>query len=671
MRYLRNYASHALPVSSLVVASLVGAPVAGQGKVELVTVVPPTGGIVPNRVAAVQVLDENSSEIVFVTRNEGAFCGGGTPASAWKLVLDPDTGDVVSLELKQHLSQIQEIRASLFEASDGTLFTGGGWCGHKPPYVSFDSGETWRPASQGVHPPNSTFSFVEFQGETYAGTGYEPFHAQLYRWLGGGGPDDWEFVLDLDPPRSILDCMAVFEGQLFVGTIIYWFNGCSMCEGSVPVHRSTDGSTFIPTSGIPSCASVMQLVTVDDELLALTSAGCPSTDFDIYRWNTAQEEWEFHTPYSLESTPSYWPRMFRSHAGVLYAYGQAPGDPLPGIYASADIGLTWEQIAEIDDPLASCIDIHEGTMYIGTSHDGGHNVYIYRLSLGVQAYLDIKPGSCPNSFNRNSHGVLPAALVGTASFDVSQVDLSSLLLVRTDGEGGSVAPNFGPPGPHPTIDDVATPFEGEECDCHEAMGDGIADLMLHFRTDDVVANLDLNSFAPGVLVSLTLTGNLLDGEEFEVDDCVRLVPPGTPPGLLAVSSNLPGAWIDLTPPDNAIDQGGFANFVRSYPLTTEVTLTAPSAQLGWVFVGWHVIDLGFSSNDPVADNFDTIIRRQSITVPIEAALEVVEAVYMQVMPPEPGDGPDQGNGDPTHTGRGWTNDSQGTLPAPGGSWDGS
>jgi hypothetical protein len=286
--------------------------------------------------------------------------------------------------------------------------------------------------------------------------------------------------------------------------------------------------------------------------------------------------------------------------------------------------------------------------------------------------IDIKPGSCPNSYNRNSHGVLPVALLGTDNFDVTQVDLDSLLLIRKDGEGGSVAPNFGPPGPTPTIEDAATPFAGEEqCDCHEETGDGIDDLMLHFRTDDVVANLELNDFAPGAFVSLTLVGALLDGTPFEGDDCVRLVPPGSPPGLLAVASNLPGAWIDLTPPDDTIDQGGFASFVRSYPLTTEVTLSAPPAQLGWVFVGWNVVNPGFSSNDPVADSLDALIRRQSITLPIETALVVVEAVYEQVMLPEPGDDPDPSTGDPVDTSRGWTNDPQGTLPAPGGSWGGS
>ncbi len=269
--------------------------------------------------------------------------------------------------------------------------------------------------------------------------------------------------------------------------------------------------------------------------------------------------------------------------------------------------------------------------------------------------LDIKPSSCPNSFNRNSNGVLPVALTGSGSFDVSEVDITTIELTRADGVGGSVSPHEGPPGPHTVIDDVATPFPGELCDCHEETSDGFDDLSMKFKSQDVVSALDLDGEDPGALIELCVSGNLNDGTPFgPACDCIRLVPPGSPPGLLAVTSNLPEAWIDLTPPDNAIDQGGFANFVRSYPLTTEVTLTAPSAQLGWVFVGWNVITLGFGSNDPVADNFDTLIRRQSITLPIESALEVVEAVYEPGILPEPGDGPDPSNGVPTAPKRGPT-----------------
>jgi hypothetical protein len=142
--------------------------------------------------------------------------------------------------------------------------------------------------------------------------------------------------------------------------------------------------------------------------------------------------------------------------------------------------------------------------------------------------LDMKPGTCPNSFNRNSNGVLPAALPGSASFDVSQVDLTTVQLSRADGVGGSVAPQEGPPGPHTVIEDVATPFDGDLCDCHDETGDGFADLSMKFLTELVTSELLLDDLPAGALVELTLTGTTLDGTEFHANDCIRLVPPGTP-----------------------------------------------------------------------------------------------------------------------------------------------
>ncbi|MCZ6493692.1 MAG: hypothetical protein O6933_06390 [Planctomycetota bacterium] len=209
--------------------------------------------------------------------------------------------------------------------------------------------------------------------------------------------------------------------------------------------------------------------------------------------------------------------------------------------------------------------------------------------------LDIKPGSCPNSFNRNSHGVLPVALVGAKDFDVNEVDLSSILLSRADGIGGSVAPNEGPPGPHSVFADVATPFEGKEpCDCHDLEGDGILDLSMKFITDDMVEALQLDDLPAGDLIQLVVNGTLLDGTPFSASDCIRLVPPGTPPGVMAVGSNLSGVYIDVTPLDETLDGGGFANFNRTYWLGTIVTLTAPQTHLGWVFAGWSD-NAGFGS----------------------------------------------------------------------------
>jgi hypothetical protein len=206
----------------------------------------------------------------------------------------------------------------------------------------------------------------------------------------------------------------------------------------------------------------------------------------------------------------------------------------------------------------------------------------------IMPALDIKPGSCPNSFNRHSRGVLPVALLGTADIDATAIDVSSILLARADGIGGSVAPHEGPPGPHSVLEDVGTPFDGEWCDCHDLEGDGITDLMMHFKTDDVVETLELNDLDPGALVELVVSGNLLDGMAFTASDCIRLVPPGTAPGLLTVESTVPGAWIDASPLDETLDGGGFADFERTYPLTTVVTLTAGMSMYGQSFMAWRI-----------------------------------------------------------------------------------
>ena len=141
--------------------------------------------------------------------------------------------------------------------------------------------------------------------------------------------------------------------------------------------------------------------------------------------------------------------------------------------------------------------------------------------------IDIKPGSCPNSF-KGKRGVLPVAVIGTADLDVTDIDLSSLALSRADGGGGFVAPLEGPRGPRSRFEDVATPFGGEVCDCHDLEGDGILDLSLKFDTEALALALDLGALPDGDLVELVVTGNLLDGTPIEGSDCVRLVPPGTP-----------------------------------------------------------------------------------------------------------------------------------------------
>jgi hypothetical protein len=138
--------------------------------------------------------------------------------------------------------------------------------------------------------------------------------------------------------------------------------------------------------------------------------------------------------------------------------------------------------------------------------------------------LDIKPGSCPNSYNNKGtgNGKLPVSLVGTSEVDAALIDPSTLLLSRADGVGGTVAPL-----PHFTrIGDDAAPFDGEPCGCHELEGDGVPDLKMKFHRTTVTEALGLGDLPGNAVVELVLTGNLTDGRPFEARDCIRIVPAG-------------------------------------------------------------------------------------------------------------------------------------------------
>jgi hypothetical protein len=125
-----------------------------------------------------------------------------------------------------------------------------------------------------------------------------------------------------------------------------------------------------------------------------------------------------------------------------------------------------------------------------------------------EIYVDIKPTSCPNPLNVKSKGVLPVAILGTENFDVTTVDPESILL-----EGISPL--------RYDFEDVATPFEGELCDCHELGPDGYMDMTLKFDTQAMVAALGLVSNRE--YRELTLTAMTYEGASISGQDCVWII----------------------------------------------------------------------------------------------------------------------------------------------------
>ncbi len=166
---------------------------------------------------------------------------------------------------------------------------------------------------------------------------------------------------------------------------------------------------------------------------------------------------------------------------------------------------------------AECDDGNECTEDVCVEWECSH---VWIPECGALAQLDIKPGSCPNPLNTGSRGVLPAAIVGSDELDVAEIDIDSITLSRADGVGGEVQPLSGRKGPRTVIDDVASSFDGEFCDCHALMGDGIDDLILKFSTVELADVLELDSIERGTLMTLTVSGTFLDGGAFSASDCI-------------------------------------------------------------------------------------------------------------------------------------------------------
>jgi len=170
------------------------------------------------------------------------------------------------------------------------------------------------------------------------------------------------------------------------------------------------------------------------------------------------------------------------------------------------------------------IENQEGTRGIDATSDESNCFslcpeLINPIECSLEVSLDIKPASCPNPVNTKSRGVIPAAILGSEYFDVSQVDVSTVKLEGVEPLRWR-------------FKDVATPFEpvvGKvDCkeNCNKLGPDGFIDLTLKFSTQAVVKAL--GKVKDRECLTLQLTGKLLDGTPIVGEDVVVILKKGRP-----------------------------------------------------------------------------------------------------------------------------------------------
>ena len=154
----------------------------------------------------------------------------------------------------------------------------------------------------------------------------------------------------------------------------------------------------------------------------------------------------------------------------------------------------------IDAGSSSCPPPATDQRGVARPQGGACDIGAFELEIEiVPVQIDIRPGSDSNPIRRSGRGNLPAAILGSQSFDAMDVDVTTLA--------------FGPDAAAPAHD-LTKPGLFED-HLRDVNGDGFTDLVSHYQTQETGISPDD--------AEACITGDLLDGAPFEGCDTIRVV----------------------------------------------------------------------------------------------------------------------------------------------------
>ena len=345
------------------------------------------------------------------------------------------------------------------------------------------------------------------------------------------GPMDVAFVIDNTGSmggainnvktelNSILDCIdAVSDGDYRLSLVTF--------KDNITIHNN-----FAAANKAAVSASILALTAgggggepeASDEALntvvnALAAGGRPQNIDFTPDWRAAAKKIVILV---TDARPAGFDDSYTGGVDNVNAATRATQAAGRGILISAIYTETSTTNSATIIPIMQNYATTTGGVYIKTPSDGSGtgDAMIQIISTcgaaEIPVNIDIKPGSCPNPFNVNQNGVVPIAILGSGSLNVTQIDLSTIKLAGVAPQNWSA------------LDDVATPYNASLDDCYSCNttgADGHVDLKLKFDAPTLAAALaGANN---GDCMVLELTGNLLPaygGTPIRGSDIVKII----------------------------------------------------------------------------------------------------------------------------------------------------